>query len=367
MGKKTAIIIGFGGIGGAWLRAIKKHPDWECVGIVDVQTELLEHVIEEGEKLYGFDEAYLSIEEAVQYGNKPDLAVVATPIYTHHSLVREVMDLDINVICEKNMASAVFQGKQMVQAALDKPHLCTAVDTQYRYGMGPWTMRNFFMEDPCPIGTLGQIRWYSQDYRGEKRWGWRRWLQDIYLEDMSVHWFDTMRYVTGMDVVQVKADVFMPRYSEWHGSSTVYANIALAHPDDYNHRHNWVWCHFYGDWQARGPTSDLVVFYGSHGQMRRNDPWGLELKLYTDMNDTRKFEEDGYLPVADVENLGTNFTGQEIILEMMKRGIDSGGKQQPGTHFAEAFKSFSVAMACSESSRTGKTVWVPDYWKDMDI
>ncbi|GAB4309652.1 MAG: hypothetical protein Kow0069_09060 [Promethearchaeota archaeon] len=367
MTPKTAIIIGFGGIGGAWLRALKRHPDWQCVGIVDVQTELLEHVIENGDELYGFSEAYLSIEEAVQYGNKPDLAIVATPINTHHSLVREVMELDVHVICEKNMAGSVTQGRQMVQAALDKPHLCTAVDTQYRYGIGPWTAKNFLQEDPCPIGKLGLIRWYSQDYRGEKRWGWRRHLQDLYLEDMAVHWFDTIRYVTGMEVVQVKADAFMPRYSEWHGSSTLMANLALAHPDDFNHRHEWVWCQFYGDWQAGGPTSDFVVFHGSKGQARRNDPWGLELRLYTDPNDSRKFEEDGYLPVPDVENLGTNFTGQEIILEMVSRGIDSGGKEQPGTHFAEAFKSFAVTMACRESSFTGKAVHPPKYWADLPI
>lgn len=356
------MIIGLGGMGRSWLRHIKSHPDWECIGIVDTDTELLENVTS-----FGFeeDQGYMSIEDAVQFGEKPDCAVIATPIYSHHSITRECIDLGVNVICEKNMASTIYQGRQMVQTALDHPNLCTAVGTQYRYEISQWTMKKFFQEKQNPIGTLGAIKWESNDYRGEKRWGWRRFLQEVYLEDMSVHWFDTLRYVTGMDIVQVKADLFMPRYSDWHGSSEIIANLALAAPDDYQHRHNWVWCQMYGGWQRRGPTGNEFVFYGSDGQARVNTPWGLELKLYMDKNDTRKFEEDGYMPQKDVENLGTNFTGDSVILEMMKRGIDSKGKIQPGTNFKEAFKSFAVAMAAMESSRTGNTIWVPDYWKEM--
>lgn len=360
MAKKKAIICGFGGIGHSWLNAIKHHPDWECIGIVDTDTELLEHI---GEKGIPEDAGFTSIEEAVQLGCKPDCVILGTPIYTHHSLSREVLDLNLNVICEKNMASTIYQGRQMVQAAMEKPHLCTAVGTQYRYLTPQWTTKKFLQQEN-QIGKLGMIKWESADYRGEKRWGWRRWLQDVYLEDMSVHWFDTIRYVTGMDIVQVKADVFMPRYSDWHGSSEVYANIALAKPEDYNDRHNWVWCQLYGGWQRRGPTSNNFEFYGSEGQFKINNQWGLELKIYKDKSNTTKFEEDGYMPQGDIENMGTNYTGQEIILEQMKRGINSNGKIQPGTCFREAYKSFAVAMAASESSRSGKTVWVPDYWKD---
>jgi predicted dehydrogenase len=360
--KYKAVIIGLGGIGNSWLRAIRQHPDWECIGIVDTDTELLENL-----ERFGFseDQGFISIEDAVQFGEKPDVAIIGTPIYSHHSLTREVMDLGINCICEKNMASNIYQGRQMVQKAIDHPELCSAVGTQYRYEVKSWTAKKFFMEQPCPIGTLGMIKWDSNDYRGESRWGWRRFLPEIYCEDMSVHWFDTIRYVTQMDIVEIKATTFMPRYSDWHGSSELFAQFALATPDDYHHRHNWVWCQLYGGWQRRGPTGESFEFYGSDGQAKMTAGWGMELKLYTDKNDSRKFDEDGFLPVQDVENLGTNFTGQMIILEQMGLGIESKGKRKPGTNFCEAFKSFAVAMGAIESSRTGNTIWVPDYWKDM--
>jgi predicted dehydrogenase len=363
--KKTCILIGYGNIGHEWEKAIRSHPDWELIGIVDTNTELLQHVptmnigIDE-------DQIFTSIEAAVKFGKKPDLAIVAVPIYFHHVIARAAMDLDINVICEKNMASTIYGGRQMVQCAKDKPHLCTAIDTQYRYLPTNWAAHRFLVQQPSPIGKLGMIKWESNDYRGDvsKPWWWAQ--ADIYLEDMSIHWFDMLRFTTGLDIVQVKADVFIPRYSasSWQGSSEVHANLALARPEDYDNRREWVWCQFYGGFQRRGPTSNTFIFYGGDGQARITD-MGVEIKRYTDSSDTRKFEDDGYLPIDAGPVAGAQYTGHAAILEQMSKAIDSGGKNQPPTNFREAFKSFAVTMACAESSRYNKTVWVPDYWKGL--
>ncbi|GAB4323700.1 MAG: hypothetical protein Kow0069_28900 [Promethearchaeota archaeon] len=367
--KKTAVIVGLGAHArAAWVKALEQHEDWELVGVVDTDTELLANVPEMG---LGVDEeaCYRKISEMVQFGEKPDLCIVATPIYNHHVLVKEAMVEGINVICEKNMASTIYQGRQMVQLALDHPELVTAVGFQRRYITSFWTARKFFQtEAQATLGRLNFVRWYEALNWGLYREGWRQWLQELYVEDQAPHWFDMLRYLTGMDVVQVRCDAFIPRGSDWQGSSTILANLALAHPDDYNHRHEWVWCQFYGDWQRRGESLDVREFSFERGRAFVGGPWGVELHVYTN-EDGSKWEEDGYLPDHDVEGLGVGhkYQAQAIILEMVKRGIDSGGKQQPGTNFVDAFKSFAVTMACIESSRTGKAVFVPKYWADMDI
>src|SRR5271157_387907 len=365
--KKKIMIIGLGGMGSGWAREIKKHPDYELRGIIDTDTELLENVPKMNLGLDG-DQTYVSIEDACQFGEKPDVAVIATPINTHSGLVHEVMALGINPICEKNMASDLPQARQMVQLAKDHPELCTAVGTQYRYGGHIWTAKKFFEQQNNPIGQLGMILWEDYGYRGDKRWAWRRFLQEVYLEDMAVHWFDTLRYITGMNIVQVKADTFKPVYSSWYGSSTVFANLALAKPENYSNRHEWVWCHFAGDWQKNGPTSHRQEFYGGTGCAKVGE-FGIEIKTYKNLQDTSKyFEEDGFLAIdaGPRENLpDVNYEGDGMILEMMSRGIDSGGQIQPGTNFLEAFKSFVVSVACKESSFTGQSIWVPNYWKNF--
>ena len=364
MAYKVALV-GLGAQARSWIKAIRKHPDFEIFSVIDTDTELLENVKKIVPEI-DEDNCFLSIDDLVALSSKPDVAIIITPIYTHHVLVQEAMDYNIHVICEKNMASTIYQGRQLVQYAIDKPHLATAVGTQYRYFTEWWTVRKFFREGDCTIGDLAFIRWSAPGNWGEKRRGWRRWLQEIYIEDMMTHWFDLLRYITGMDIVQIYCDTFIPKYSKWKGSSTAFANVALAHKDDYNHRHNWVWAQLYGDWQKRGPCNSEFMFFCSKGEAKLNAPWGLEIKRYLD-EEGYKYEEDGYLPQADIMNLGTNYTGQEIILEMVKRSIQSNGKYQPETNFKEAFKSFAVSMGAIESSRTGKAVWVPKYWQDMNL
>ncbi len=364
---KTCVIIGFGSIAQSWLSAIKAHKDnWKLIGIIDTDTELLGNV-ETMPQLKGMDLATAtSIDTFCALEKKPDLVIICTPIYTHHVLAKETMDLGINVIVEKNMASSIYQGRQMVQCALDHPELSTAVGTNYRYQAQYWTAKAYMQNNPS-IGKLAYIRWYSGGNWGEKRTGWRRWIQDIYLEDMAVHHFDLMRYITGLDIVHVKADTFIPNYSEWQGSSTCFVNMGLAKPEDYDHRRRWAWAQYYGDWQRRGPGCNEVEFMGDKGSAKFSN-FGLELKIYKD-TEGKKFEEDGFLmaDAGSVEGFNTPYTSQAFILEQMKRSIESGGKEQPLTNFKEAFKSFSVSQAAIESSRTGDAVWVPAYWADLPI
>lgn len=368
--KKTAVIVGLGGQGRHWAAQIQKHPDWELIGVVDTDTELLANLNAVTNDALDEDQAFVSIEDCVRFGEKPDLAVNATPNYAHHGLSIEIMDLGINVITEKNMAGTLVQGKQMVQAALDHPELCTAMGTQYRYGTGQWTMRCFIEERTGPdseIGELTYVDWEDYGFRGERRWGWRRFLEDIYLDDVGAHTLDTLRYVTQMEFTQIQASTFIMRGKGdgWYGSTSVIANMGLAKPEDFHDRHKWVWVRFVGDWGRRGPTNSKQDYAFTRGRAK-GSMWGVETFLCTDPHDSRVVvEEDGYLPRHDVEGLDSAYTGQLVILEQMSQGIDSGGEKQPGTNFCEGFKSFAATQAVKQSSYTGQAVWVPDLWKHL--
>jgi predicted dehydrogenase len=110
---------------------------------VDTETELLGNVERLTGGLLKEDQAFMKIDELETYGVKPDVAVVATPIYTHHVIFKDLLDIGINVICEKNLASTIYQGRQMLQAALDHPELTTAVGTQRRYSVPHWTAKKY--------------------------------------------------------------------------------------------------------------------------------------------------------------------------------------------------------------------------------
>ena len=93
--------------------------------------------------------------------------------------------------------------------------------------------------------------------------------------------------------------------------------------------------------------------------------WGVETLMCTDEMDSRKVEEDGYMPQQNVEGCDAKYTGQLVILEQMSKGIESGGKIQPQTNFCEGFKTFAATQALKQSSYSGQAVWVPDLWKHL--
>jgi predicted dehydrogenase len=299
------------------------------------------------------------------------LAVIASPNYAHHGLTIEAMNLGINVICEKNMAGTLVQGKQMVQKAIDMPELCTAMGTQYRYFYPSWTTRCFIQEETGPdteIGELAYIDYEDYNTRGESRWGWRRFLEDVYLDDVGAHYLDLFRYVTGMEIVSVQGTTFIMKGKGdgWYGSTTVLGNIALAKPEHYHDRHHWVWVRYVGDWGRKGPHKPKEDYAFTKGRAFSSH-FGMETFICNDPKNSSKYEEDGYMLRHDVAGTdpAKGYSGQLVILEQMSKGIDSGGKKQPETNFKEGFKSFAATQAFKESSYTGKTVWVPDYWKNF--
>ena len=83
-----------------------------------------------------------------------------------------------------------------------------------------------------------------------------------------------------------------------------------------------------GDWQKRGPGINEFNFYGGKGEAKQGEGW-MEMKVYLDQQG-HKFEEDGYLfqDAGPMEGFETTRNGQGIILDMMKRSIDTNGQHQ---------------------------------------
>ncbi|HMF32781.1 MAG TPA: Gfo/Idh/MocA family oxidoreductase [Candidatus Lokiarchaeia archaeon] len=381
------IIVGIGGHAGSWKKYIEINENWKLVGVVDTDTEKLQH-----SNLWGVPEenAYPSITAAVKFSDdKIDAVLLTTPIPTHHVLVTEALELGLNVICEKNMAGSIEQAQAMVKLARARPELCTVMGTQYRFRPIWWTLHELFTTGESPVGNLAEIRVDSVAKQGTMRTGWRAWLQHIYAEDMMAHHVDVLRYCTGFEVVKVQAQVFRPWWSQWLGTSSVFCNMVLAPKGRERVKEEWVYCQYHGDWQGRGIRSnwkDLFEFYGPSGCIRVESPddpqlpsWeptpvmplagqpsGSHIVAYMDdANLNTQVEE---VPLReDVEHNPQNHIDQMYILDELADCIRSGGEKQPMVNFEEGYKTFIVTHAAIESSKTGRTVWLPRYWLDNRI
>ncbi len=389
MDKKNLLIVGAGGHAYSWKLNIETHPGWRLMGIVDTDMEKLDRY----PKMWGFPEenAFPTMTDAVRWVDEDiDTVLIATPIPTHHGLATEALELGLNVILEKNMATTIQQGQALVKLARKHPELGTAMGTQYRFRPTWWTLRQLFSSPECPIGKVSHFQMRSSAGSGDQRTGWRAFLPHIYADDMMVHHVDLLRYTMNMDIIKVQARVFKPSWSRWHGTSTVFMNFVLAPKGKELEKDEWVFAQYTGDWQGTGLKAgweDTIEFFGSKGSVRFEPPaarhesatwmgmWsvidgntfigepaGSTLVAYIDDEKTRKVITKDIERRLDIENTSQEHFDQKFILEQMYQCIESKGKKQPGTNFEDGFKSFLVTRAAILSSETGKDVWLPDYW-----
>ncbi|NMC04076.1 MAG: Gfo/Idh/MocA family oxidoreductase [Candidatus Lokiarchaeota archaeon] len=376
------IIVGAGGHAMSWKAHVDAHPGWKLVGIVDTDTEKLEHAT-----LWGVPEecAYPSIEDAARWSeDRIDAAIIATPIYTHHLLATQAIEQGWHVIVEKNMASTIDQAKAMVWLAREHPALCTAVGTQYRFRPLWWTIRQVVREEQA-IGKLSFVQARSMAFSGTMRAGWRAWLEDIYTQDMMCHHVDVLRYSTGLEFVKIQAMIFKPAWSKWLGASSVAMNFIMAPRGEENNKDEWVHGQYHGDWQGTGLKSsweDQFEFFGAKGSLRiepslekQKTAWepgpimplageaaASRLVLYLDNENGSNKETRLVEKRKDVQHHPKGYIDQMFMLDDMLRCIESRGKQQPATCFEEAYKSFLVTRLAVESSRAGRAIWVPGHW-----
>lgn len=367
--KKKALIVGIGGHAHVWRKALLNHPQWELGAVVDTNTDKLEHA----PKVWGIgkEDTYTTMEEAMQFGNGPyDLAIIVTPTYTHHVLAMEALDLGLNVLCEKNMASTISQGREMVKCAGRHPELCTAIGTQTRYFPHNWTVKKTYLENKESLGKISSLNLTYLYNWGKTRQGWRRWLRDLFLEDMAPHHLDLLRYITDMDVVQVQGAVnFKPSFSYFKGSSTTFAILALATPENYTNPDEWIYATYRGDWQKKGELYHRVEVNCEEGEIDLFEQNKTKSITLTEFEDPEGFKyHSTEIPISsDVQFNSQNYASELFLLDELSRGINSKGNIQPSTNFLDAFKSFAITRGIVDSFEQKHAIYLPHYWENLPV
>jgi len=268
------------------------------------------------------------------------------------------------------MASTIDQGRQMVKAALAHPEICTTLGTQTRYFPQNWSLKKAYREKIEQFGPITSINMTYLYNWGKTRQGWRRWLPDLFLEDMAPHHFDFLRYLTDMDVVQVQGSAnFIPSFSQFKGSSTTFAILALARPENYSDPDKWIYCTYRGDWQKKGELFHHVEINCEGGDLHLHEQATdkvISATVYDDPEGFKFHKED--IPItSDVEYNSKQYSAELFLLDEMSRGINSKGVSQPTLNFMNGFKSFAISRGIVESFQTGKAVYLPKYWQNLPI
>ncbi len=247
-------VIGAGAMSKSWLDTFQDDPRWRIVALVDVDRQALEAV---GRRYHVPQSDRFSNAESAYDVTEPDAALVVTPPDTHHDIILAALDRGIKVLAEKPLAHSLHAGVEILRSVRSRAGLLMV-------GQGRrWLPHIQTLKQVQESGLIGDLGYLTCQFHIPFRFGgWRQEMPEVLLEDLSIHHFDTIRYLTGQNGREVYAHAFRPAWSWFSGNPCTAAVLRLE---------NDLPVQYYGSWVARGPRTAWdgeLVLVGRKGALR---------------------------------------------------------------------------------------------------
>ena len=330
------IQVGVGGFGAVWVNLLKSSREAKVVGMVDISDEALDRACKAAG--YGPDICFKSLKQALA-NVQADAAVVVTPPSVHRQPVVAAMKAGLDVISEKPMADTLADCKAMLRAAAATGRTYV-VSQNYRYTAPMWTLSKLVRGGK--LGAVGQVKvdyYMGVDFGG----GFRHDMAYPLIIDMSIHHFDLIRFITGLDAVNVRGSAWNPPWSNYKGdcSSTALFEMNSGARVLYN-----------ASWCAKGAFSDW------------NANWQIECEKGTVVY------HEGEIQVYDVPDLYAvrkvmparlgkpPRSSQAFVLHDFIRAVTGG--RRPQTDAFDNIRSVAMIFATVRAMQTGRKVPVLD-------
>jgi myo-inositol 2-dehydrogenase / D-chiro-inositol 1-dehydrogenase len=211
------VLVGAGAMGRNWARTLQASPHTRLVGVVDLNLPLARRVATEG-ALEG-----VAVGDSLESvaGESGAAAVVNVTVPAAHRAVNEsALRLGLDVLSEKPIAESLADALQQVAVAEVTGRLLM-VSQSRRYFHHLKHFRALLGE----LGPLGTIT--TEFFHASHEPGFREEMEHPLLVDMSIHHFDALRYLTGVDPVSVRCSAWNPPWSWFAGFASATAEFVL--------------------------------------------------------------------------------------------------------------------------------------------
>nr|WP_298897793.1 Gfo/Idh/MocA family oxidoreductase [uncultured Altererythrobacter sp.] len=197
-------IIGCGMMGREHMRNLALVPDTELVAIADPDAGSRDAAQELACTLGQRIEAFADTAEMLD-ASSPDAVIIASPNFTHHAVLKEVLPRELAILVEKPLCTTIEHAEEIAALAADFPALFW-VGLEYRY-MPPVAR---FIER-VHAGETGDVRMmYIREHRFPflpKVGDWNRFNRNTggTLIEKCCHFFDLMRHTLRDEPVRIFA------------------------------------------------------------------------------------------------------------------------------------------------------------------
>lgn len=331
--KLRMVLMGVGLFGISWASIIQKDPEWELIAIVDTNEEILTKV---GTALRLSSNSLFNSPSSAFRKVEADAVLIVTPPDTHKQLILTALKEGFHVLCEKPLATNIEEAKEL-REKIPQYRQKFMISQNYRWQREMATIKQIIEQGN--IGKVGYINWeFNKSWRFG---GWREKLEEVLVEDMSIHHFDLVRYLTGKNCIWLYARSFNPFWSWFRGRSS--ASILMEFEGG-------IHVNYFGSWVGQGRQT------GWNGSFRIAGSKGA---IHLDNSDITLISEGTASVLTDSDKKRLKRTRREYALEEFRQAIVN--NRIPETNVEDNFQSFAITCAAMQSCRTGEAVNMSEF------
>ncbi|SOD62058.1 Predicted dehydrogenase [Streptomyces zhaozhouensis] len=244
------LVVGAGGMGRAWLRAVRESDAVALAGVVDLDTDRAAEAL----AATGHDERVPVGTELTEIaaGCAPDAVIDVTVPEAHLPVTLRALALGLPVLGEKPLAPTLPEGLRLAAAAEAAGQLFM-VSQSRRYHPELHALR-------AALPRLGRVGVASTEFYVAPRFGgFRDAMAQPLLVDMAIHAFDTARWLLDAEPVSVRCESFNPAWSWYAGDAAATAVFEMTGGARYVYTGSWCSPGVETSWNGRWRLS------GEHG------------------------------------------------------------------------------------------------------
>lgn len=339
MSNTRAVMVGCGGMAGAWLNAVRNIGDIDVVGFVDLSEEAAIRRRDE----FGWAEAKTGTELAAVLDRvEADCVFDCTIPEAHYGVTMTALGRGLHVLGEKPLADTMDHAREMVQTAQQAGRVYAVIQNR-RYMQ---IIRRY--RDLVSSGAIGQITTVNSDfYIGAHFGGFRDRMKHVLLLDMAIHSFDQARFISGCDAAKVYCKEWNPAGSWYDHDASAVAIFTMTNGVVYTYRGSWCSEGLNTSWECEWRV------IGSKGSAIWDGRDGIRGSA-VDSSDgfTRNQVE---IPVPDLREPEKD-GGHEGVMRDFLAAVRTG--RAPETIASDNIKSLAMVFAAIESAESGREVEV---------
>jgi predicted dehydrogenase len=254
MAERLKIVqIGIGGWGWSWIGVAQQSTAWELQAIVDVSAEALERA----RNFYGLraDQTFTTLDEALKHV-QADAALIVVPPEVHARVAENALAHGLHCLIEKPLADTVADAKKIVVAG-QQAGKKVMVSQNYRFKRSPQTVKKVLQS-----GVIGEVGSVFLNFQKAPRFsGFRLQMEEPLLTDFTIHHFDQMRGIIGLEPVRISARSWNPKWSWFAGNAATSVFVETSTGATVVYTASWVsqgWeTTWDGDWRIQGQGGEI--------------------------------------------------------------------------------------------------------------